>query len=122
LKETTAPNPKSKSQLTRRIKEGKRPAQYKAETAWGLGVLVEPHDDLLDLAGAGEELVGLLLRGVEGHITDVQRCRRKQRRLILLLRPLEPAVPVRRELAGVLEAAGEAASAPRGEGIRCSGN
>ena len=51
----------------------------------------------------------MLLRGVEGHVPNVQRSRRKQRRLILLLRPLESTVPVRRKLARVLEAAGEAA-------------
>jgi len=91
---------------TQGMKEGgERRAQYEAEAAGGLGVLVEPHDDLLDLAGAGEELVGLLLRGVEGHVPDVHRRRRLQRRLVLLLRPREPPVPVRRQLARVLQEA-----------------
>jgi hypothetical protein len=77
--------------------------QYEAEAAGGLGVLVESHDDLPDLAGAGEELIGLLLRGVEGHVPDVHRHRRLQRRLVLLLRPGEPPVPVRGQLGRVLE-------------------
>jgi hypothetical protein len=84
-------------------KQGVEDAQYETEAAGGLGVLVEAHDDLLDLAGAGEELVGLLLRGVEGHVPDVRRRRCLQRRLVLLLRPVEAPVPVRRQLVRVLE-------------------
>lgn len=87
----------------KRIEEGKERVQYEAEAAGGLGVLVESHDDLPDLAGAGEELIGLLLRGVEGHVPDVHRHRRLQRRLVLLLRPGEPPVPVRGQLGRVLE-------------------
>lgn len=43
-----------------------------AEAAGRLGEAVEAHYQALDLAGFGEELVDLLLCGVEGEVADVE--------------------------------------------------
>lgn len=43
-----------------------------AEAAGGLGEAVEAHDEALDLADLGEELVDLLFGGVEGEVADVE--------------------------------------------------
>ena len=44
-----------------------------AEAAGGLVEAVEAHDEPLDLAAFGEELVDLLFRRVEGQVADVER-------------------------------------------------
>lgn len=76
--------------------------QDETETAGGLGVLIQPHDNLLDLSRPEEELVHLLLGGVEGHVADVNRRGGLQHALVLLLVAPEPLVPVHRQLGWVL--------------------
>lgn len=82
--------------------KGKGILQYKAEAARGLCVLVQPHDDLLYLACAGEELVNLFLSGVKGHVADIDRRRRLEHPLVLFLVAVEPSVPVGRQLSEIL--------------------
>ncbi len=62
---------------------------HKAEAAWRLLDAVKAHDDPLDVPGHGEQLVGLLLRGVEREVPHVERRRRLQLVLVLLARELE---------------------------------
>lgn len=84
------------------LSKGKGILQDKAEAARGLCVLVQPHDDLLYLACAGEELVNLFLSGIKGHVADIDRRRRQERPLVLLLVAVEPPVPVGRQPSGIL--------------------
>lgn len=44
-----------------------------AEAARGLLEAIKAHDEALDLAALAEELVDLLLGGVEGEVADVER-------------------------------------------------
>lgn len=57
----------------------------KAEATRGLLELVEAHNDALDISAAAEQLVQLLLGGVEGEVTHVQGGGQVQ--LTLLVRP-----------------------------------
>ncbi|RUP47905.1 hypothetical protein BC936DRAFT_145189 [Jimgerdemannia flammicorona] len=43
----------------------------KAEPAWHLLVPIQPHDDMLDLAIFREQLIDLLLGGVEGQVANI---------------------------------------------------
>jgi len=72
----------------------KRCLQDKAEATGRLRVLIQSHDDLLDLSGPREELVDLLLCCVERHVPNINSCGCLQRVLILLLIAWEPSVPV----------------------------
>lgn len=44
-----------------------------AEATGGFLNLVQPHDDPLDISTLGEELLDLLLGGVEGEVADIER-------------------------------------------------
>lgn len=46
---------------------------YKAEATGGFLDLVQTHDNPLDISALGEELLDLLLGGVEGQVADIQR-------------------------------------------------
>lgn len=59
-----------------------------AEAAGGFLHFVQPHDDLLDVAALAEQLVDLLLRGVEGEVPHVQRAALPQQPLLVVARPL----------------------------------
>ena len=48
---------------------------HEAEAAGGLVEAVEAHDQALERADFGEELVDLLLGRVEGEVADVEGCR-----------------------------------------------
>lgn len=69
---------------------------HEAEPAGRLLVLVQAHDDALDVPALGEELVDLLLRGVEGEVAHVQRGGGLQLFRLLLLPALQssPAGPI----------------------------
>lgn len=47
------------------------PILDKAESARGLGDPIQPHDDALDFAGLGENLVDLFLCGVKGEVSHI---------------------------------------------------
>lgn len=59
-----------------------------AEAAGRLLDLVQPHDDALDVAALGEELLDLLLGGVERQVAHVQRGGDLQELLLQLLATL----------------------------------
>lgn len=46
---------------------------YKAEATGGFLDLIQTHDNPLDISALGEELLDLLLGGVEGQVADIQR-------------------------------------------------
>lgn len=57
---------------------------YKAEATGGFLDLVQTHDNPLDIPALGEELLDLLLRGVEGQVADIERGGNLQRFLLQL--------------------------------------
>ena len=59
--------------LHRALRVGSIVILHEAETAGGEEVLVQTHDDGAHNPDFAEELPDLLLGGVEGHVTDVQR-------------------------------------------------
>lgn len=61
---------------------------HEAEPAGGFLHFVQPHDDLLDVATFAEELMDLLLRGVEGEVPHVQCAALPQQPLLVVPRPL----------------------------------
>lgn len=61
---------------------------HEAEAAGGFLDFVQPHDDLLNVAAFAEELVDLLLRGVEGEVPHVQCAALPQQPLLVVPRPL----------------------------------
>lgn len=61
---------------------------YKAEATGGFLDLVQTHDNPLDISALGEELLDLLLGGVEGQVADIQRGGNLQGFLLQLPAPL----------------------------------
>lgn len=57
---------------------------YKAKTTRGFLDLVQTHDNPFDISALGEELLDLLLSGVEGQVADIQRGGNLQRFLLQL--------------------------------------
>ena len=62
---------------------------YEAKPTRGLSHSVQPHDDPLDLPAHREQLVDLLLSGVEREVADVQRGGVSELLIILLFSQLE---------------------------------
>merc|ERR1719443_2571087 len=67
---------------------------HETEAAWSSFKLVQSHHHPLHFPAHPEQLVDLLLRGVEGHVADVQRRGLSQQPLLLPSRSLEMLVAI----------------------------